>query len=97
MYITCSLQLVVRGRSNPCEDDFSVSVFSNNVLKINITHNVVTQHACTLASWVWVLMVGCCAEASTAAVLIGVVRLPGCPSVSALCLVHEVCRLGRLG
>ena len=33
---------------------------------------------------VWVMMVGCfCAEACTAAVLIGVVRLPGCPFGSA--------------
>ena len=47
--------------------------------------------------WVWVLMMGCCAEAFTAAVLIGVVRLPGCPFGSAWCLVCEVCRLGRLG
>ena len=44
-----------------------------------------------------VMMVGCCAEACTAAVLIGVVRLPGCPFGSAWCLVCEVCRLGRLG
>ena len=35
----------------------------------------------------------CCAEACTAAVLIGVMRLPGCPFDSAWCLVCEVCRL----
>ena len=33
----------------------------------------------------------------TAAVLIVVMRLPGCPFGSAWCLVCEVCRLGRLG
>ena len=45
--------------------------------------------------WVWVMMVGCCcAEGCTAAVLIGVMRLPGCPFGSAWCLVCEVCRLG---
>ena len=42
-------------------------------------------------------MVGCCAEACTAAVLIGVMRLPGCPFGSAWCLVCEVYQLGRLG
>ena len=48
--------------------------------------------------WVWVLMVGCCcAEACKAAVLIGVMRLPGCPFGSAWSLVCEVCQLGRLG
>ena len=48
--------------------------------------------------WVWVMMVGCCcAEGCTAAVLIGVMRLPGCPFGSAWCLVCEICRLGRLG
>ena len=35
----------------------------------------------------------CCAEACTAAVLIGALRLPGCPFDSAWCLVCEVCRL----
>ena len=35
----------------------------------------------------------CCAEACTATVLIGVMRLPGCPFDSAWCLVYEVCRL----
>ena len=35
----------------------------------------------------------CCAEASTAAVLIGVMRLPGCPFDSAWCLVCALCRL----
>ena len=35
----------------------------------------------------------CCAEACTAAVLIGVMRLPGCPFDSAWCLVCEVRRL----
>ena len=39
-------------------------------------------------------MAGCyCAEACTAAVLIGVMCLPGCPFGSAWCLVCEVCRL----
>ena len=42
-------------------------------------------------------MVGCCAEACAAAVLIGGVRLPGSPFGSALCLVCGVGRLGRLG
>ena len=36
-------------------------------------------------------------KACTAAVLFGVMRLPGCPFGSAWCLVGEVCRLGRLG
>ena len=46
----------------------------------------------------WVLMVGCCcADACMAAVLIGVMRLPGCPFGSAWSLVCEVCRLGQLG
>ena len=35
----------------------------------------------------------CCAEACTAAVLICVIRLPGCPFDSAWCLVCEVCQL----
>ena len=35
----------------------------------------------------------CCAEACTAAVLIVVMRLLGCPFDSAWCLVCEVCRL----
>ena len=35
----------------------------------------------------------CCAEACTAVVLIGVMRLPGCPFDIAWCLVCEVCRL----
>ena len=35
----------------------------------------------------------CCAEACTAAVLIGVMHLPGCPFDSAWCLVCEVCQL----
>ena len=49
-----------------------------------------TVHVC----WVRVMMAGCCcAEACTAAVLIGVMRLPGCPFDSAWCLVCEVCRL----
>ena len=40
------------------------------------------------------MMAGCCcAEACTAAVLIGVMRLPGCLFDSAWCLVCEVCRL----
>ena len=40
------------------------------------------------------MMAGCCcAEACTAAVLIGVMRLPGCPFDSAWCLVCEVCQL----
>ena len=34
-----------------------------------------------------------CAEACTAAVLIGVMRLPACPFDSAWCFVCEVCRL----
>ena len=38
-------------------------------------------------------MVGSYAEACTAAVLIGVMRLPGYPFDSAWCLVCEVCRL----
>ena len=38
-------------------------------------------------------MMAGCAEACTAAVLIGVMRLPGCPFDSAWCLVCEVCRL----
>ena len=36
---------------------------------------------------------GCSAEACTAAVLIGAMRLPGCPFDSAWCFVCEVCRL----
>ena len=40
-----------------------------------------------------VMMAGCCAEACTAVVLIGVMRLPGCPFDSAWFLVCEVCRL----
>ena len=39
----------------------------------------------------------CCAEACTAAVFIGVMRLPGCPFGSAWCLVCEVCRLRSIG
>ena len=37
----------------------------------------------------------CCAEACTAAELIGIMRLPGCPfaSASSGCLVSEVCWL----
>ena len=35
----------------------------------------------------------CCAEECTAAVLIGVMLLPGCPFDSAWCLACEVCRL----
>ena len=35
----------------------------------------------------------CCAEACTAAVLIRVMRLPGCPFDSARCLGCELCRL----
>ena len=35
----------------------------------------------------------CCAEACTASVLIGVMRLPGCPFGSTWWLVCEVCRL----
>ena len=35
----------------------------------------------------------CCAEACTADLLIGVMRLSGCPFDSAWCLVREVCRL----
>ena len=35
----------------------------------------------------------CCAEVCTAAVLIGVMRLPGCPFYSAWCLVCAVCQL----
>ena len=43
-------------------------------------------------------MVGCCcAEAGMAAVLLGVMRLPGCPFGGAWSLVCEVCRLGQLG
>ena len=38
-------------------------------------------------------MAGCCAEACTAAVLIGVMRLPGCPFDSTWCFVCEVSRL----
>ena len=38
-------------------------------------------------------MAGCCAEPCTAPVLIGVMRLPGCPFDSAGCLVCQVCRL----
>ena len=38
-------------------------------------------------------MAGCCARACTAAVLLGVMRLPGCPFDSAWRLVCEVCRL----
>ena len=40
------------------------------------------------------MMAGCCcAEACTAAVINGVMRLPGCRFDGAWCLVCEVCRL----
>ena len=43
----------------------------------------VSAQGVTRRKRVWVLMVGCCAEASMATVLIGVMRLPGCPFGSA--------------
>ena len=59
-------------------------------------HHVCTRTPCWHC-WAWVMLVGCCAEACTAAVLIGVMHLPGCPFGSAWCLVCGVRRLGRLG
>ena len=75
-----------------------VAGYGNLTVIVNVNVPLTAPHALHYLWRVWVLMVGCCcAEACMAAVLIGVMRLPGCPFGSAWSLVCEVCRLGQLG